>query len=91
MTDLVNIATKRLETLKAELARVEQFLAFAAELQSGDPDEMVLPAPKNVTEIKGSEPANDGTGASGGFQLKRDNSVPAGGTLRDSAKRMLGT
>ena len=103
MSDVLSIATKRLETLKAEMAKIEQFLAFAEELQNGSSGKAASEAPSKAPEAKASEAKADdddepasagksaGTGDVGGFQLTRDHMVSPGGGLRDSARRANGT
>lgn len=96
MSDVITIATKRLETLKAEIAKIEQFLAFAAELEAADSGKPAAAAPTRAPEAKPAEskPADSeksGDSDAGGFQLTRDHMVASGGGLRDTARRVNGS
>lgn len=83
MTDVLTVATKRLETLKREVSKLEQFVEYAAELQALDP--------ANVAPDVLSKAASPKAADADELQLPRNQMRPSGSSLRESAVKPNGT
>lgn len=84
MSDVLTVATKRLETLKDEVSKLEKFLEFATELQALDPANV---APDVMAKAAAPKSAAE---ESGELQLPRSQMRPPGSSLRDSAGKPNG-